>query len=426
MKKISCLLIILSLSLLFTGCWDYAEYQQIAQIYSLGIDFEKETNDITVTLQYISTGKSQGGKISESITGAAYSAKGKTIMDALNKLQEATSGKLFFSYLQVLVIGEDAATYILKDTISHTERTPSIRSSVYIIIVPGKAEALISTTDPFNPVASGKKIRNLLNTYTNGGSTIPVTFHEFIQMMAKSGIEPVASRVISTGAKNPALQDSSKVLGGTHEDLKFHLENEGNFRAWGLAAFKKDKFVGWLNDDESLGLSWIKGKKVTTYKSTKSAEEFNSNNSYSKNVTFNPDVKDILYFHITNSKSKIKVQINDKKPEVHVNLKVEANLRKYYTGEGSTYLTPDIIKSMEKKLENSIKSDIMAAIEKGQKEFKTDIFGFGFSLYRQHPKEWHKDYEKIWDDIFPDVPIEVNVDAKINNTGTNIRKFFSR
>lgn len=411
---------------MFTGCWDYAEYQQIAQIYSLGIDFEKETNDITATLQYISTGKAQGGKISESITGAAYSAKGKTIMDALNKLQEATSGKLFFSYLQVLVIGEDAAKYILKDTISHTERTPSVRNSVYVIIAPGKAESLISTVDPFNPVASGKKMRNLLNTYEGGGSTIPVTFHEFVQMMVKSGIEPVASRVISTGAKNPTLQDSSKVLGGTHEDIKFHLENEGNFRAWGLAAFKKDKFVGWLNDDESLGLSWIKGKKITTYKSTKSAEEFNFNSSYSNNVNFNPDVTNILYFYITSSKSKIKAQINDKKPEIHVNLKVEANLRKYYTGEGSTYLTPDIIKSMEKKLENSIKSDVMAAIQKGQKEFKSDIFGFGFNLYRQHPREWHKDYEKIWDDIFPEVPVQVNVDAKINNTGTNIRKFFSR
>ncbi|KZL90775.1 hypothetical protein CLMAG_36860 [Clostridium magnum DSM 2767] len=99
-------------------------------------------------------------------------------------------------------------------------------------------------------------------------------------------------------------------------------------------------------------------------------------------------------------------------------------MRKYYTGEGSTYLTPDIIRSMEKKLENSIKSDVMAAIEKGQKEFKSDIFGFGFNLYRQHPREWHKDYEKIWDDIFPDIPIKVNIDAKINNTGTNIRKFF--
>lgn len=422
MKRISILLIILSLSFLFTGCWDYAEYQQIAQIYALGIDFEKETNDITLTLQYISTSKPEGGKVSESITGATYSAKGKTVMDALNKLQEATPGRLFFSYLQVLVLGEDAATYILKDTISHTDRTPSIRSSVYIVVVPGKAEGLLSTVDPFNPIASGKKIRNLLNAYTDGGSTFPVTLHEFIQMMVKPGIEAVASRVVSTGAKNPALQDSSKVLGGTHEDVKFHLENEGNFRTWGLGAFKNDKFVGWLNTNESLGLSWIKGKKLTTYKSTKSAEESNFNNSYSNNVNFNADVQNILYFYITSSKTKIKTEINDKKPEVHINLKVEAALRKYYNDEGSEYLTPDIISSMERKLENSIKSDIMAAIQKGQKEFKTDIFGFGFNLYRQHPKEWHKNYEKVWEVIFPEVPIQVNVDARVNNTGTNIRK----
>ncbi|WP_411680289.1 Ger(x)C family spore germination protein [Clostridium thailandense] len=423
MRKTGFLLIVLSTIFLFTGCWDYAEYQQIAQIYSVGIDFEKENNDIIVTLQYISTGKTQGGKVSESITGAAYSAKAKTLIDAVNKLQEATPGNLFFSYLQVLVIGEDAATYILKDIISHIERTPSIRNSAYVIITPGKAEGLISTVDPFNPIASGKKIHNLLTGYPNGGSTFQVTIHEFIQMLVKPGIESVASRVVSTGYKNKTLQESAKVLGGTHEDVKFHLQNEGNFRAFGLAAFKGDKFVGWLDDNESLGLSWIKGKKIKTYKSTKTDEEVNFS-TYSKNITFNADVKKILYFYITDSKSKIKVQINDKNPEININVKVEAALRKYYTGEGSEYLTPDIVNSMERKLENSIKSDIMTVIQKGQKELKTDIFGFGFNLYRQHPKEWHRNYENTWEEIFPDIPIKVNVDAKINNTGTNIRRLF--
>lgn len=426
MKKTRLFLTILTLLVFFTGCWDYTEYQQLAQMYSIGIDFKKQTGEITLTLQYISTSESKGERISESVSGAVYSAKGKTIIDALTKLQQVTSGRIFFSYLQVIVIGEEAARYIMKDILSNFDRTPSIRSSVYLVIVPGRAEGVISTVDPFNPIASGKKIHNLLSTYDSGGSVFPVTLHEYSQMMFKEGLEPVAPKIISTAFTNTAMEDSGEALGGTYEDVRLHIEKKGNFAATGMAAFKGDNFVGWLNAKESLGLSWIKGKRVTTYKSTKTNQELDSDTNYSSNVHSEVDVTKILYFYITSSKSKVMVQLNNGKPEINIKLKIQADLRKYYNDNGTEYITPDIISSMESKLESSIKSDITAAIKKGQKELNSDIFGFGFSLYRQHPKEWHESYAKIWNDIFSDLSVNVDVDAKVNNTGTNIRKYFSR
>ena len=81
---------------------------------------------------------------------------------------------------------------------------------------------------------------------------------------------------------------------------------------------------------------------------------------------------------------------------------------------------------MEEKLSESIRSDIEAALKKGQKDLESDIFGFGFALFRKDWKLWRTEYEKNWDKIFPDVPVTINVQAKITNTGTNNRRMFVR
>ncbi|MDV3427489.1 MAG: Ger(x)C family spore germination C-terminal domain-containing protein, partial [Bacillota bacterium] len=96
-------------------------------------------------------------------------------------------------------------------------------------------------------------------------------------------------------------------------------------------------------------------------------------------------------------------------------------LRKHYRSDVD-YLNPDAVNEVEQEIEKSINSDITAALDKVH-QYNSDIFGFGFTFYRQHPNDWHKHYSGIWDDIFPYVPVKVNIQAKVNNTGTNIKKF---
>lgn len=417
MRKLILILSLLTFMISSVGCWDYIEYEQMTQIYALGLDIDIKSNEIRVTAQYIPITKSLGEKTAETTKGTVFSATAGTIIEALTKLQQASSNKLFFGYLQVIVISEDAARYIMKDILVFFDRTPSIRSSVSIVIVPGSAEGAIATRDPNSVTASGKKIRMLLNSSKNNGNTYSVTMHDFLQTVDKDGIEPVAPRILTTAPSG----NQGEALGGNKNDVRFAVEKNGNILASGVAAFKKDKFVGWLNDKETIGLNWILGNKITAYKSFN--VDNNSTNNDLKDLPLYVDLRKTLYYYITKSKSKIKVNIENNEPVIHVEIKVEAALRKYYSDEGTEYITADIIDSMEKKLEKSINSDAKAALEKGRNELDTDIFGFGFNLYRQHPKEWHKYYEKNWDSLFQDAPVEVKVEAKINNTGTNIKRF---
>lgn len=418
MKKTALLISLLSFILFFDGCWDYTEYNEMTQIYSLGIDLNKSSNEVTMTLQYIPITKSPGEKTGDINKGTVYSASGLTLIDAFTKLQQASPNKLFFGYLQVILIGEDAAKFIMKDIIGYLERTPSLRNSVNIIIVPGKAEGTIATRDPNAVSSSGKKIRMLLNSYKSSGSTYSVTLHDFLQMMTREGVEPVAPRILTTSYTN----GPGEALGGTQGGIRFAVEKHGNIIANGVAAFKKDIFVGWLNDKETLGLNWILGNKITSYK-TSNIDELSSNDDL-KDLPLHADLKKTLYFFITRSGSKVKVKIENDKPVIYLKVKVEAALRKYYSDEGSEYIDGDIVNSIEEKLESSIYSDITEALKKGKDELDSDIFGFGFNFYRQHPKEWHKYYEKSWDSMFQNISVKVDVEAKLNNTGTNIKKFF--
>jgi len=84
-------------------------------------------------------------------------------------------------------------------------------------------------------------------------------------------------------------------------------------------------------------------------------------------------------------------------------------------------IDPDIIRRLEEDLAVEIKSEVEAALEKGQRELKSDIFGFGFGLFRQDYIEYNKNFRDKWPAIFPEMPIDVKVEASIQNTGTTLR-----
>lgn len=81
---------------------------------------------------------------------------------------------------------------------------------------------------------------------------------------------------------------------------------------------------------------------------------------------------------------------------------------------------------MENGLAENVKAEINAAIKKAQKELKSDIFSFGFNFYRDNPKLWHSEYEKKWKQLFPNLQVNVNVTAKITDTGTSINKLMPK
>ncbi len=407
-KRYILLLLVVIIQIFLSGCWDYIEYEQLAHIIAVGVDFSKDTGDYTVSIQHIPAMKPNnagegGSKSSPNQVGLVHAATDKTFYGCLAKLQEVVPLKLFYGYQKIMIVSEEAAEYKMADILDLHDRSPLPRNAVNLVIVSGKAKNTLATIDTDSSISSSQEIFDLIKLSPSSNASYPITVQDFLAMLSIGGLEATAPYITTTTKNN----ESPEAKGGRTGSSELDIQREGDEIITATAVFKGDKFIGLLNNKENLGYGWITGKKITPYKTSLVSE--NTDN--------------VLYYHIGKPKSKIKVKIIDGKPAIYVSVNAVGNLTKYYGGKGSEFLSPDQIKIAEEKLSESIREDISAALAKAQKEYNSDIFGFGFALFRKSPKLWQNEYEKKWDDTFPGISVNVSVKAKIINTGTNIRKF---
>lgn len=413
-KKIYLCIIIIAFTALLLGCWDYVEYEDMSQVYGVGIDYNPNTGETTVTIQCIESGKDGGGG-NESSTGGGISGGSKstmpkvtvhavsalTIIDAMEKIQEGIDKRLFYGYLEVIVIGKDSAKYITKDIIETLDRTPTVRATANLFVSQEPAMDVIRSFDPYSKLPSAINIHNMANNLNETGETFPVSINEFLRMLSTNGLEPVLPIISLERFENIQVINDLKTV----RPLSLI---EGHCRIDSMAVFYGPEFRGVLDDEKNIGLGLILNNMGKTYINLNSSQMYNT--------------KQTMVLRITSSKSKVEAKLVDNMPNINIKINVKAVLRKYVSEEGSSYITPDVITSLESRLEKSVCSQIEYALKKGQKEFKSDIFGFGNALYKKYPRLWHSKYENVWDSIFPNLPVNISINAKITNTGTNIMK----
>ena len=175
-------------------------------------------------------------------------------------------------------------------------------------------------------------------------------------------------------------------------------ENGNNvFNLAGTAVFHKDKLIGFMDMYQTRGMQWIKGK-------VKSGEV----------VVDLPDKKKVV-FPLISSKSKIKSIIKNGVLTMEVNIKEESNIHEM-TENLDTIKDYKLIDKLDKWQSEAIAKEAELAVYAAQKQFKLDIFDFSGVIKRDNPDYWSK-IEKNWDSVFPNIKVEINVDAKVRRTG---------
>jgi len=62
-----------------------------------------------------------------------------------------------------------------------------------------------------------------------------------------------------------------------------------------------------------------------------------------------------------------------------------------------------------------IEGEAEAALSKAR-ELKADIFGFGEALHRKYPGLWKQVRQRWEEEVFPEVPVSVEVTARLRRT----------
>lgn len=391
------LLMILSIVLL-AGCWDRAELQDLDIVSAIGIDEGSDDveNRYLVTVQIVNEGQISGA----TQTGQAgmspvttYSATGSTISEAIRKIAQMAPQDLFFPHVQLMVIGEKMARNEgIQDLFDLIERDSQFRTLFPILIVRDHtAKTLLQITTPLESIPSTKIVGGLESSKKVWGEYASTRADQVIQQL--NGEEANITGIVIKG--NPEegnnLTNVQQISPGTDVEIK------------GLAIFKKGKLKEWLEEDTARGATWINNELTETI----------------VNLDCEKDKKG-LAVDIMRSKAKIKPEIKNKKPVIHLTIRTEGHISEVHCPiDLSKHKT---IEKLEKQMEKEIKEEIILAIE-AAKEQKVDIFRFGETINRKDPKLWKKIKGEWNDEIFPETEVNVNIEAFIRRSGLRTKSY---
>ena len=370
---IICILLVLSIA----GCWNRRELNTFSILIGSGIDKAEEVGMILLTAQVVKVAelKKDGGGDADPYS--TIETAGKSVFDALRNLTKETNRKIYLPHSQILIFGEEIAAEGVRSYVDFYVRDHEPRLREKVLVCKGKVREILEAKSDIEKIPA-MGISKLVDAQSATSQATEVTLKDFSSRLMSKTTAPVA----------PMIQ---KV--GEGEDEVLHIS--------GMAIFKQDKLVGELIGSEARGLLWVidKIKSGIIVVDCPYTEEEGS-----------------LSLEIIRAGSKITPEIKEDVIHIKVEIKEEGNIGDQ---ECDCELTLEDIISIEKKKAVVIQGEIISALEIAQ-ELNTDIFGFGDAVHRKYPKEW-KDLEKRWDEVFPEVEVEIIVDAKIRRQGILIK-----
>lgn len=385
-RRIVHLIGIIFISLLLSGCWDKREINDLAIATAISIDKKDDEYHVSAQVVLPTELSMKGGMGSSPVT--LYEASGKSVNEAIRKLTQVSPRIIYLGHLRVVVISEELAKEGIATTVDFLSRGWELRSDFYMIVSKGRdAKEILNVQTSLEQIPSNELYNILHTSEANYSSTVAVNFFELKTNLERDGKEGVLTGVEILG--DPKKGSSKQNVEMIIPDAKIKFKE--------LAVFKKDKLVGWLDEQESRGFNEATNQVKSTI-----------------GLVSCPDGGEVS-IHTKKYNSKIKSKTTSNNPEIEIKVNIVANL-----GEVSCDidLTKEkTIEMLQKEYEKVVKNDIQETIKVVQQKYQSDIFGFGAAIYKSNPQQWKK-VKDNWDEIFAELPVSVEVKVQISHFGS--------
>ncbi|USL45395.1 Ger(x)C family spore germination protein [Priestia megaterium] len=389
------LLVLLSVFLLvpLAGCWSSHEIEERSLGVGVALDKGKESmiekefdeqgggyarkNLITSTYQLItpqvaSSTTKQGGPQQKSYVNV--SETGDSAFQMLRELSLRSDTPLTSPHMKVMVIGEALArSYSLEQLVDQSLRDNDFRPSCLMFISKGRA------SDTLESKTAGE---------------IPA-FH--LSAMVEN-----AYRTTRILPPMPLIKLESKIQSRSSFLLQNVVSANGEikFAGAGIIKGKTNKMIGFLNEEELDGLTWITGKgKGGLVKS------------------FDKKTGQLIVYEIESMKSHIQPHVKGNNISFDVHIESVGRLSESWMTSGSTF-NNQFLQNAQKTSEKKVKHLVRNVLEKMQKEYQVDVAGFGNRLRIKHPRVWMRVKEN-WDQTFSGIPINYDVKLMIKDYGAS-------
>lgn len=371
-KKCLCVLLCFAILIPLSGCWSYRGLNEITIVSGVAIDFDPDSGVYSLTCEVVDAASPQQQPSSKLVE-----SKGATIFDAVRNAKKRLINKLYWANTQVLIIGSEVAKHGdgLSNIINWYLSDAECRETTNVIVSEEKlARDLIKIHGLDNTIVSYeiKKIIDNDQSLTSSVYNLPLY------------------RVYST-LKTPGLSLTLPVFHVAQNDDKQVVEANGE------AVFQNEKMIGTLNPEDTkyflFTVNGVHGGILTLYSSDEKKRDISMEISENKTKTA---------YNYTNNE---------------IGIKIETDTEVFLDGvrSGVDLLDEETEKKIESRTEEMIENRIKYVIQKVQKEYDSDIFGFGNLIYKKDPALWKK-LEPDWDKKFKTLKVDVKSKVTVLNT----------
>jgi spore germination protein KC len=358
---------------------------RISVVSAIGID--KSDGEYIASLQIYNPAANSKEGAAE--TGAyTYSAQGRTIPEAISRIQSKLARPVFLDSTEVAVLGESLVkTEGISSLTHYFLRESSLPANIRFVISKGvKAEKLLQIITPVQKI-SGNRMQEMLNSKRESwGNIADITANKITEMLIRNRGELTVPYISISG--NSSKGTSKGNIEKAKPDAIIQLE--------GFAVFKHQKFSYWLSSWESNLYALTKNKLHDISFVTKCK----------KNSGF-------VTWQDLQSKPVIYIQEKKAIPSFVLQLKLHGKLSDISCNIDTT--TIKAIASLEHEAEQELQKQINELIAKTQNN-KSDIDGFGEALYRKQPDKWNR-VKHDWNSQYSKVQIQTKVSFDVLDVG---------
>lgn len=394
MKRIGVFLCILSCLFLLTGCWDRKELSEIKLVAGMAID-KGEDGKYKVTVEALNAAELNTQTAAGNAPTGVEGIEGDSISEITHLFNEYYAQFLIFSHMKVLVISEELASAGTLDFIDFLERNREVRDDFNIIIAKnGKAEDILKVTAHYRKASSLKLSPQLDHLLEDWGGDPGMNIINFISELNLEGKEPVLATVRLKGdvEKGMSMENIKKVT----PDAIVAVDS--------LGIFKEGRLVGFLSLEDARNYLWVRNKLKTTSLSIECKQG------------------DYSAIRVTESQTEVTSKWKNDKPSIRVKIKAEGFIEGTQCYKSVAEL--GTIAKYEQLINKTFSKKIMDTITKVQRQYQSDIFGFGETMRRQDFHSFMKVKDK-WDEEFAKADVKVDIDFVLRRSGIRSKSFLT-
>lgn len=372
------------------GCWDKREPDELGIVIGAGFDINPETGLLKVFAELANPG---GGGTSQDVGGGGgggnkapfwvVEGEGETVFNAIRTMELLSTRMLFWSHMETVVFSEEFARGGLRPALDFIEREVESRPTPHPFVAQGDIKKLLESEYPLEQLG-GVVLRKQYTSIFSEGSVVPEvdSFRLLFQYLNRPGQELILPRV--------EVQET-----GGDEESPSSQNNPA--RVSGAAVFLGDRLAGFLDDRETSGYLWI------------------TNNISDATLTLKcpGNEEKLLSVSVSESLSKLEPVVEGGDLCFRLSIDAEGRIEDY--GCDELPLEEEYFNSLGRRMAEAIRSDVEMGLDKAR-ELKADIFGMGNIIYRTKPKEWTR-LEGRWGEIFPQIKVDIEIEALIERTG---------